>query len=470
VATPENFRRRRLSAAALVLVVVVAGAAWALSRGDDVSGPQGQNTSTQSSAEGPNVLLILTDDQRGGLEVMPAVRRMFVREGRSYPNALTNIPVCCPSRASIFTGQYTHNHEVKTNYDVEQLDTDNTIQHYLQEAGYRTGIFGKYMNGWNDNPPGFDEWAIRIIGNRYVGGTWNVGGERQKVEQYSTDYISDKAVEFIESGEADDQRPWFLYIPTDAPHSPSVPDPQYQDAEVPQWDGNPAVFESDLSDNPPYTLERATTFEQGAAARDKQYRTLMSVDDLVADVLAAVKASGEERDTLVFFMSDNGYLWGEHGQTAKTHAYTESIAIPMFIRWPGRIEPGSSDDRLVGNMDVAPTIMAAAGLDERLGEMDARSLLDDSWKRDRFLSEYEIDPRSEKTPTWATLRTLDYQYVEYYAEDGETVEYREYYDLRDDPWELHNLLDDDTESNDPDVDALSRQLAADRACAGADCP
>ena len=464
----KNFRSRRLAAAAITVAVVAAGGAWALSRGDDSSGSNEETT--RSPAEGPNVLLILTDDQRGGLEVMPTVREMFVRGGRSYPNAFTNIPVCCPSRASIFTGHYIHNHHVKTNFDVEQLDTDTTIQHHLQEAGYRTGIFGKYMNGWNDNPPGFDEWAIRIIGNRYVGGTWNVGGERARIDQYSTDYVADKAVEFIESGEQEDGRPWFLYLPTDAPHSPSIPDPQYEDAEVPEWEGNPAVFESDLSDNPPYTLERATTFEQGAVARERQYRTLMSVDDLVEKVLAAVEASGEERDTLVFFMSDNGYLWGEHGQTAKTHAYTESIAIPMFIRWPGRIEPGSSDERLVGNLDVAPTVMSVAGMDERLAGMDARSLLDDSWVRDRFLSEYEIDPKSEKTPTWASLRTLDYQYVEYYAEDGETVEYREYYDLSDDPWQLRNLLEDDTESNDPDVEALSAQLAADRVCSGPDCP
>lgn len=450
--------------------MVAAGAVWALSAGGNSENPDEPGPGVGEPPGGPNVLLILTDDQRGGLEVMPTVRKRFVKEGRSYPNAFTNIPVCCPSRASIFTGLYTHNHQVKTNYDVENLDTDTTIQHYLQEAGYRTGIFGKYMNGWNDNPPGFDEWAIRIIGNRYVGGTWNVGGEREKVDQYSTDFVADKAVEFVEAGEENDRRPWFLYLPTDAPHSPSIPDPQYEDVNVPEWEGNPAVFESDLSDNPPYTLERSTSFEEGAAARDRQYRTLMSVDDLVAKVLAAVKASGEERDTLVFFMSDNGFMWGEHGQTAKTHPYTESIAIPMFVRWPGRIEPGSVDERLVGNLDVAPTIMAVAGLDEKLEEMDARSLLDGSWTRDRFLSEYEIDPKSEKTPTWATLRTLDYQYVEYYAEDGKTVEFREYYDLKDDPWQLRNLLGDDTEANDPDVEALSAQLAADRACRGTDCP
>jgi arylsulfatase A-like enzyme len=136
----------------------------------------------------PNILIIVTDDQRGNLSAMPAVRKYMVREGTRYTDGYVTTPLCCPSRASIFTGRYAHNHGVESNAGPEEsqsdpLDQETTIQSYLQGAGYRTAIFGKYLNSWptTSTPPYFDEWAIGD--NRYRGGTLNIDGTLSTVHR-----------------------------------------------------------------------------------------------------------------------------------------------------------------------------------------------------------------------------------------------------------------------------------------------
>jgi arylsulfatase A-like enzyme len=448
-------------AAAVVAVVVMLA---------QDSEPPGPGVAKEHRA--PNVLLILTDDQREGLEVMPETTRLFVRGGREFTNAYTTVPVCCPSRAGIFTGQYIHNHGVTTNSGVDSLDPDTTFQHLLQKAGYRTAMFGKYMNGWNIAPPKFDEWGTRIGRDRYYGALWNVQGAKETIDQYSTDFVADSAVDFLQrADEEDDAQPWFLYLAPDAPHAPSEAEPEYAKAEVPDWDVDPGVFERDPKGH--YTTKLARTLinrKEGDLVRTKQYRALMSVDDLVADVHAAINELGEDEDTLAIFMSDNGYMWGEHGLSEKTLPYTESIRVPLLMRWPDVVETGSSDQRLVANIDLAPTILEATGVSgPTVGAMDGRSILDAEWQRDRLLVEHEDDPSSARTPTWASLRTNAYQYIEYYSKNGR-IKFREYYDLVADPRQMVNVLADRTRGNNPDVETLSAQLADDRDCKGDDCP
>jgi arylsulfatase A-like enzyme len=414
--------------------------------------------------ERPNVLIIVTDDQRGGTQVMPKMRAWLEAKGTKYAKAFATSPVCCPSRASIFTGRYAHNHGVQSNTEPENLNQQTTVQYYLDRAGYRTGIFGKYLNSWfREQPPYFDRWAIsKSSKTGYSGGEWNVQGTVRTVSQYGTHFIGDQADAFLNSGSQD---PWFLYLAPPNPHSPYEAESKYKTAPVPEWTCNPAVLESDRSDKPPYVRLYNGNCARGQETRTKQLRTLMSVDDLIDRVLTTVRDNGELSNTLVFFLSDNGYLWSEHGLTGKRFPYLDSIRIPMFARWPGHVPAGVVDRRLVANIDLAPTVLDAAGLTART-PIDGHSLLS-GYSRDRMLTEYwsggdwagpvEGDP----VPDWASLFTPEGHFIRYYRPDG-TVSFREYYRLSVDPWELSNRFKPPA--------GWSAQLTADRTCAGNTCP
>ncbi|HYI45496.1 MAG TPA: sulfatase, partial [Actinomycetota bacterium] len=409
----------------------------------------------------PNILVIVTDDQRAGetMSVMPQTLKYFASEGIDFPNAIATTPVCCPSRASIFTGKYAHNHDVRSNADSEahNLDQGTTVQHYLQEkAFYRTGIVGKYLNGWNINepPPNFDEYAITRGG--YYKGRFGVGVDGvQKVRRdfgYSTNFVRRRSTRFIQRAESNDDQPWLLYVTPFAPHNPSDPPLRYLRARVPPFELNPAMVEEDLSDKPPQYLEYATPFDRSfqGLRRRRMLRTLMPVDEMVHRLMKTLNRT-EESNTLVFFMSDNGFMWGEHGLSAKATPYDPSISIPLMMRWEGRLTP-SRDERLAANIDIAPTIMDATDV-EPDADMDGRSLLQ-PWERTSILTEvYGAISRPELR--WASVLAPDYQYVEYYGGDETVTRFREYYDLTTDPWQLENLLGDDDTSNDPNTASLS---------------
>jgi arylsulfatase A-like enzyme len=417
-----------------------------------------------AAASPPNILIFVTDDHRDGLEVMPKTVAWLGKGGTRYANAFATTPLCCPSRASIFSGRYAHNHGVTSNEDPRHLNQQTTMQYHLDQAGYRTGIFGKYLNSWlHQRPPHFDRWAIfGKAATAYSGGEWNVQGTIQTVSQYATHFIGDKAQTFLNSAST---QPWFLYLAPPNPHVPYTAEAKYKSAPVPPWNCNPAVMESDCSDKPPYVRLFNRSCSKGKDDRVKQLRTLMSVDDLVDRVLRTVQAKGELGNTLVFFLSDNGSLWSEHGLGGKRHAYLKSIQIPMLARWTGHIPAGAVDRRLVANIDVAPTVLDAVGLTPTI-PMDGHSLLS-GYKRNRILTEYwsggtwagpvEGDP----VPDWASLYKLTGEFIRYYKPDG-TVSFREYYDLKADPWQLSNLY------NPPA--GWEAQLTADRRCAGASCP
>ncbi len=422
-----------------------------------------------ASAQGllpPNVLIIVTDDQRGGLEVMPRTRRWFARGGTRFARAFATTPVCCPSRASIFTGRYAHNHGVKRNPDVDQLDHLSTIQSYLKGWGYRTAISGKYLNQWDlsRRPPFFDRWAITASGG-YYNAEFNVDGTRRTVRRYSTGFIRDYAIDRVRDFETIDPQPWFLYVATWAPHGRFTPEPKYRGARVSPWNGNPAVRERDRSDKPRYVRAGGTTLGDGRAVRAGQFRTLMSVDDLVDDLFRTLRDAGELDNTLAFFVSDNGLMWGEHGLFGKVVPYRQSISVPMLMRWPGSVEAGRVDRRLVANIDIAPTIVDAVGLPLRPQGMDGRSLLEPEG-RSRILLEAWSGPAIKR---WASLRTPRYTYTEYYPVNGQGVVFREYYTAAD-RWELTNLFADGKPANDPGRKILHRHLSDARRCAGTEGP
>jgi arylsulfatase A-like enzyme len=418
----------------------------------------------------PNILLIVTDDQRadGTMDVMPQTRQWFETGGTRFSQAFATTPLCCPSRASIFSGRYTHNHGVRSSDLANVLDQRFTIQAYLKAAGYKTGLFGKYFNAWNlfQNPQNFDDFAITTAG--YTPIRVNEQGTVKTVSEYATSYIRDNAVRFLDEAENQDATPWFLDLSTTAPHSPFTPDTPYQSAGVPPF--TPAPVETDKRDKPPHvqasTIDMATVESQ----RADQLRTLMSVDDMVQTVFQTLEATGETSNTLAVFMSDNGFIWGEHGMRAKGVAYDPSVRVPLYMRWPGHVVPDATDSRLVANIDVAPTIVQAVGGIAPLVPMDGRSLLDPLQNRSRLLVEHD-GVFTDYDPGWAALRTTTSHYVEHYdAVDHERIVHREYYDLVADPFELENLLADGNPANDPPTAALSAQLAADRDCTGSGCP
>ena len=425
----------------------------------------------QDGTERPNILIVITDDQRGygTLPVMPRTRRWFAREGTRYVNAVATTPTCCPSRASIMTGLYAHNHGVHTSErgQAENMDQMLTMQQYLGEDGYRTGIFGKYLNAWprKIDPPSFDEWAILSASpaRAFFNGRWNVQGEVGRLRGYATRIIERKALRFLRTGEAEDERPWLLYLAPTSPHLPAIPHPSHARADIPAWRRTPAMSEKDRSDKPPEVRQQEVDWKRVREWRRNQLRSLMSVDEMVGAVLRTLQESGETEDTLAIFMSDNGFLWGEHGLTQKIRPYTSSAEVPFLVRWPGHVAPGAVDERLVANIDIAPTVLEAAGV-EPAHAYDGRSFLED--ERGRVLLEQWKRP-DRTVPNWAATRGVGYLYVEYYAEDRLVPAFREYYDLVDDPWELENLLGDLDPLNDPPNAAdLSVQLHRDVTCAG----
>jgi arylsulfatase A-like enzyme len=418
----------------------------------------------------PNILLILTDDQRaaGTMDVLPQTRNLFETGGTKYPQAFVTTPLCCPSRSSIFTGRYVHNHGVRDNESSQALDTRFTIQQYLRTSGYRTAHFGKYLNGWNllRSPASYDDWAITTAG--YNPFRVNENGVVKTINTYATTYFKDNAIRFINESEAQDATPWFMQISTTAPHSPFQAEPQYANADVPAFSPPPSYFESDKRDKPVHIQNENDDSELIEATRIGQLRTLMSVDDLVAQVYTALSAAGEDSNTLAIFMSDNGYEWGEHGLDTKGFAYDESVRVPMYLRWPGHAVAGATDSRLVANIDVAPTIVDAVGGGLAVSvPMDGRSIVDPAQNRSRLLEEHASISGG---PGWAALQTPTSHYIETYDPDNQSIRFREYYDLTSDPYEMQNLLGDGNPSNDPNTAALSAQLAQDRACAGSNCP
>ncbi len=415
----------------------------------------------------PNVLIIVTDDHRATgtmREAMPDTLRLFGDEGTRFTQAFATTPLCCPSRASIFSGRYAHTHGVRTNDLAEKLDHEDTMQAFLQRSGYRTAIAGKYLNRWPEelDPPHFDDWAIMLQGY-YFDALFNVDGTRKNIRGYTNDFVTRSSLGFLDRFEETDEQPWLLYIGATPAHAPYQAEPKYEGANTPPFRPSPAVKEKNLSDKPDFGPSKRSNFRK---IRRKQLRTLYSADDLVERVMEKVQALGEDETTLAFFVGDNGQLWGEHGLTAKRYPYMESIRIPFFVRWPGRVEAGATDDRLVANIDIAPTVLEVAGA---LGTKvsDGRSLFEEQ-PRQRLLLEHWADDESE-VPDWAALLTDAYEYVEYYRRSGRRLA-TEYYDRVEDPWQLRNLLGDAKAGNDPPVRRLSNELNKLRTCTGDSCP
>ena len=412
-----------------------------------------------------NVVFILSDDHRYDFMGFhedapdflqtPAMDRM-AREGAHLANAFVTTSLCSPSRASILTGQYAHRHQVVDNTSPVPEGTRFFPQD-LQEAGYATAFIGKWhMGESSDDPrPGFDRWVSFEGQGVYENPRLNVDGEHVEREGYITDLLTDYALDWLDTRQGAEE-PFFLYLSHKAVHAEFVPAEEdrgaYTDVDIP-YPASMANTEQNYRSKPRWVQEQRYGWHGVAHAYhgdldfDEFYRryaeTLRGVDESVGRVLDYLEENGLAENTLVVYMGDNGFMLGEHGLIDKRQAYEESIRVPMLAWAPGTIEPGTTVNALVRNIDVAPTMLALAGASmPEAHVIDGRSflpVLQDApadWGSE-LLYEYYWEYAFPHTPTVFALRGDRYKYIFYHG----LWDTNEFYDLQTDPNEQHNLID-----------------------------
>ncbi len=428
----------------------------------------------------PNIIFLLMDDLNfATVQRMPELRSSVIEEGASFENNFISYPLCCPSRATILTGLYAHNHDVRGNAPPDggfqkfrsEGHEEDTIAVQLQRGGYATGLFGEYLNYYLDEdtthvPPGWDEWHAR--GDiAYYEYDLNENGEivsyGNDTEDYFTDVLSRKATDFVRRTTSDSQ-PFFLYLAPAAPHEPAIPAERHRGAFADEEAPRPPSFdEEDVSDKPSWIQEIDNLSDEQITEIDDRYRnwlaSMLAVDDTVASLIQELEVVGELDNTFIFFTSDNGYHQGEHRiGYGKNTPYEESARVPLYVRGPG-VPAGSTVERLALNTDFAPTFADLAGVEF---SADGRSLApllrgeDPAWRSAVLLEGFS----GGNPPSYEAVRTETHKYVEY--DTGET----ELYALEADPYELENL----PKITDPSLVAdLNTKLNALRSCAGKEC-
>jgi N-acetylglucosamine-6-sulfatase len=466
-------------AVVLTTVALAVGVLLSVSYADTVDGmseAQAQTITTTASAK-PNIVFILTDDMRkDDLQYMPQTKELLQSSGMTFQNAFVSNSLCCPSRSTIMRGQYSHNTGVWSNNPTTNPTTSGGWQTYqnlgheqddvatrLHDAGYRTGLFGKYLNGYSDPtyvPPKWDRWFATLDPTTYRYFDYDVSVDGTKTHfgtsanDYKTDVLSEQTNAFI-ANSVSQGTPFFAYVAPVAPHEPATPEPDYAHA----FDGAkgprlPSFNEKDVSDKPPWMrqLPRLTSSEISALDKrhEKRIESLQSVDDLVAGVIDALSSDPNRpdalNDTYIFFTSDNGWHHGEHRiPQGKWRSYEEDVRVPLLVRGPG-VAPGSSTFKLTLNTDFLPTFtdLADPAGTQTPPYVDGRTLepvLHGSaggWRNAILL---EAPASNGARPAYRGIRTVSTAT----ATKSKYVEYaggaRELYRLDPDPFELTNRYD-----------------------------
>jgi N-acetylglucosamine-6-sulfatase len=538
---------RRCSVAgqiAIVAALAVAAGCTSTTGGPDATNGGTATAGARGSSAGltgakPNVLFVLTDDMRfDDLQYMPTVRQLIGDQGATFDNEFDNVTLCCPARTSILRGQYSHNTGVLTNggpnggFETAYADKveSSTVATAMHDAGYRTGLFGKYLNGYPDTaapsyvPPGWDTWSSSSKGNAYgeYDYTLNQNGQQvaygHKPSDYGTDVYLRQTEDFVNQASKAAQ-PFFAYLAVYAPHQPATPAPQdvgtFGGVQAPR---DPSFDEADVSDKPAYIRQHPELTPPQEKQIDNLYRrrvrSLQAVDRGVAALVDQLRQNNQLDNTYIIFTSDNGFHLGQHRlPSGKQTAYETDIHLPLLVRGPG-VTPGSHVRALTGNVDLAPT-MADLGGASLTDDPDGRSLVPwlrpsstatsapNEW-RQAFLLEHwtetsstadrsgagqlepddpdqggttpdnDQDPASATTtakPRASAAGRTDIPEFQGLRVDGYTyVEYatgeRELYDMVQDPDQVNNLA---STANPALVDALHRRLDALRKCAGDSC-
>ncbi|NOT05082.1 MAG: sulfatase [Anaerolineales bacterium] len=451
----------------------------------------------------PNILFVMLDDldaEMNSISYMKNLQELVVARGTSLDDFLITNPNCCPSRSTILRGQYTHSHQVFHNtapdggfVKFNEVGNDaSTLGVWLQEAGYRTALIGKYLNGYplgDDRayiPPGWSEWYSPAKGNAYDGYDYVLNENGVLIPyspaeaNYFTDVASRKAVDFIQRAGQDDI-PFFLFLTLFAPHEPSTAANRHRDLfpsiTVP---ASPSSNEADVSDKPIDMSRNPLLTDEIVSSLDQKYRqrilSLQAVDEMFAELVKVLEQTGQLDNTYIVFTSDNGYHFGQHRLVeGKGTFYKEDIIVPFIVRGPGVTENRTVAGFLAGNVDIPLTIADWAGVvppDFVEGRSLAKVLAGDPAPekdcREAYLLEYYTpadanDGSASKgitAPYKLGLRTTEYLYVEH--SNG----FVEFYDLITDPYELENIA---STADPAQLEHFSKWLKAFSRCSGSGC-
>jgi N-acetylglucosamine-6-sulfatase len=451
----------------------------------------------------PNIVVLFTDDQEtGSMRVMKTVNKEMKRKGVTMKHFYANFPLCCPSRATMLTGQYAHNHKVLSNqapvggYGVyNELHGDNNLAVWMQNAGYRTSYIGKFMNEYaepdeygtlpRDVPKGWDDWHVLAPSKaEYFGFTLNqngnLHGRGQRNRDYSTDVFTEKARKFIRRNSPGPD-PFFLMLGYSAPHgggggSPgracnraAEPARRHLGTLKDEKKGQlPSSFnEADVSDKPSPIAQRdpLTTGQIRDTLRKRRcaWESLLAVDESVGEILDQIKRNGEARNTYIFYLSDNGYMRGEHRvRNNKRYLYEVSARVPFIARGPGFARNAKSFD-MATNADLVPTIAQLTGVAPGVVQ-DGESLVP-TLRRPTFENGRAALLEAYAGDEIIGLRTTRYLYAEWDTE--QLLPEIELYDNFADPYQLNNLARDPNYAT--VVADLGRQLDQLIDCAGPEC-
>jgi N-acetylglucosamine-6-sulfatase len=503
--TRTSPKRTILGAAALAVALL----GWALLGG----APQPAGAAKAKKEKQPNIVVVMTDDQTvESMRVMPKAEKLLADKGVTFTNSFASNPICCPSRATFMSGQYSHTNGVfrndGANGGFSTLNAAETLPVWLQRAGYSTAHVGKFLNGYGEGngaaavPPGWTEWygtedptTYRMYGYELnENGNLNTYGDYDVPDPalYQTDLLAGKATDFI-NRRAPQEAPFFLSVAPLAPHvevfrrdpgdddppTPNYPNPRpaprHIDALANENLPKKGAFnEANVNDKPEAIRNMPPLDGPAIGQARNKYRSrltsLLAVDDMVGNLVKSLRANGELNRTLIVFTSDNGFLLGEHRiRTGKQYPYEPSVRVPLLMRGPG-IPKGEDRDQLVANVDLAPTLAdfgrAATGLPP-----DGRSVR-------RLIKEPDLEPGraivlenwcqtnepacfDPEIPRYRGVRTNRFKYLEY--PNGE----REMYDLDRDPDEMKSLQD--KTKYDAEQAALHGLLTRLQTCAGGAC-
>ena len=476
----SKISRREVLQSAVLLAAAPAQAAFAM--GDAQTAAKAETPQAARSDNRPNIVFMIADDMRH--DDMSCVGHPFgktphldrlVREGVLFRNARCTTPLCSPSRASFLTGLYVHSHMIVNNDRDGEAEMSHRLPTFLRilfNEGYETAHIGKWHMGFDDTArPGIEHWVSFKGLGLYENNQFNVNGERVQKRGYTTDYLNECAVKFIERPHS---KPFVMFVGHKAPHMPYLPAERYENAYEDAAFEPPAIPAGDREGKPVFRREvkqvdkihimgvtpetqesrrgRATDIRSVALDRA---RSINSMDDGVGMVYDALERTGQLDNTIMIFSSDHGYLMGEHGvKEEKRWAWEPSVRVPMVMRYPKLISAGSVRDQDVLNIDVAPTVLELAGVKPPL-PMHGKSLVPvfrsaDAPLRESILTEYFLETCVPQVPDWQCMRKGKWKYINYPTVEGAD----ELYDLTEDPHEGNNVIGDAANS------AVVRELKA----------
>ena len=448
----------------------------------------------------PNLLMITVDDAaQKDMQYLPHVQHLMADQGTTLDNGLAPTPICVPARASLVSGQYSHNHGAVTingaGGGFKAFEDEDTLPVWLQQAGYDTMFIGKYLNGYGEDgsetyvPPGWSDWRATVDPSTYnfVRPTVNDNGTDRTYHQYSSDLFSDLTVDMLDDP-ARQQKPWYLWVNYVAPHTggpDAKDDPQvlHPDDKSPIKTTTPApedentfdsldlprtpdMFEEDTSDKAiiraVHRRVDAVHRQEMREARQQRIEALQAVDRAVARTVRTLRRTGQLDNTYIVFTSDNGYVLGEHNLDGKLWYFREIAGIPMYIRGPG-IAKGARSDAPVTNADWAPTFAALADA-KPTRKVDGTNVLPwlDTRASRRVVPIEGYPVQGGTTPLYTGVVVGPWTYVE--NKRGRA----ELYYRNVDPWQLDNLRRDPRYHQQyKQLRDLTRKYAD---CAGSECP